>query len=51
MLSDHLDIWRIEMPGAHAQYDQCWSDETHEQHQINRLLAGYRHHGENNVMV
>jgi hypothetical protein len=48
ILGDHLDIWRIEMPGASAQYDHVWSQADHEQHQIRKLQAGYRHHGESN---
>ena len=51
ILSNHLDIWRIEMPGVVAQYDQCWSNDDHEQYQINKLLAGYRHHGDKNALV
>lgn len=45
LLSTHLDIWRIEMPGATAQYDHCWSDSDHEQYQISLLTQGYKHHG------
>jgi hypothetical protein len=48
VLSGHLDIWRIEMPGASAQYDHVWSQADHEQHQIEKLQAGYRHHGDSN---
>ena len=45
MLSLHLDIWRIEMPGISAQYDTCWSDDDHESLQIRKLQAGYKHQG------
>lgn len=51
ILSSHLDIWRIELPGGiSAVYDQCWTDPDHEQQQINRLRAGYRYHGERNEL-
>jgi hypothetical protein len=51
-LSQHLDIWRVELPGGiSAQYDQCWSDPDHEQQQIARLTQGYQHHGEHNELA
>lgn len=51
-LSQHLDIWRVELPGGvSAQYDQCWSDPDHEQQQIARLTRGYQHHGEHNELA
>lgn len=51
-LSQHLDIWRVELPGGvSAEYDQCWSDPDHEHQQIARLTQGYQHHGEHNELA
>ena len=51
MLSQHLDIWRVEVPGASAQYDHCWSDIDHEQQQIAMLQRGYQHQGARHEVV
>jgi hypothetical protein len=37
ILSNHLDIYKIEINGHQATYDYCWSDEDFEQHQMRRL--------------
>jgi hypothetical protein len=41
ILSDHLDIYRIEVDGVTATFDYCWSDATYKQQQIDRMKPGY----------
>jgi hypothetical protein len=41
MMSDKLDIYSIEIDNVKAVYDYSWSDEDHEQRQIQFLMPGY----------
>lgn len=41
MLSDHLDIFAIEVNGTKANFDYCWSDSNYKQQQIEMMRAGY----------
>ena len=43
ILSDHLDIFRVEANGKWATYDYHWSDEDWRQKQIDFLRPGYRY--------
>ena len=40
-LSDHLDIYAIEVNGIKATFDYCWSDPDYKQQQINIMRPGY----------
>ena len=40
-LSDHLDIYKIEVDGVTGTFDYCWSDPTYKQMQINMMKPGY----------
>ena len=41
ILSNHLDIYRIETAEASATYDYAWTDADYQQQQIARLKPGY----------
>lgn len=41
LLSNHLDIYQIEVNGHRATYDYCWSDPDHQQMQIDMMKPGY----------
>jgi len=41
ILSNHLDIYRIETDSISATYDYTWTDPDYYQQQINRLKPGY----------
>lgn len=41
IMSDYLDIYRIEVDGVNNTYDYCWSDSTYQQMQINMMKPGY----------
>jgi flagellar capping protein FliD len=41
ILSNHLDIYRIETDSVSAQYDYTWTDADYYQQQIERLQPGY----------
>ena len=41
MLSDHLDIYAIEVNGTKAIFDYCWSDPDYKQQQIEMMRPGY----------
>jgi hypothetical protein len=41
MLSDHLDIYRVEVDGVAQTYDYCWTDADYQQQQIQQLRPGY----------
>jgi hypothetical protein len=40
-LSDHLDIYSIEIDGVINTFDYCWSDDNYKQQQINMMRPGY----------
>jgi hypothetical protein len=40
-LSDHLDIYRVEIDGVAQTYDYCWTDPDYKQQQIDQLRPGY----------
>ena len=40
-LSDHLDIYRVEIDGVGQIYDYCWTDADYQQQQIQQLQPGY----------
>ena len=40
-LSDHLDIYRIEVDGVSNTFDYCWTDSTYKQMQIDMMRPGY----------
>ena len=40
-LSDHLDIYKIEVDGVAGTFDYCWSDPAYKQMQINMMKSGY----------
>jgi hypothetical protein len=42
-LSNHLDIYQIEVNGTVGTFDYCWSDDTYKQLQINTMKPGYDH--------
>jgi hypothetical protein len=44
IMGNYLDIYSLEADGEHAIYDYSWSDEDHEQRQINYLMPGYNSH-------
>ena len=41
ILSDHLDIYSIEIDGVKQTYDYCWSDPNYKQMQIDMMRPGY----------
>jgi len=41
ILSDHLDIYSIEIDGVKQTYDYCWSDSNYKQIQIDMMRPGY----------
>lgn len=41
ILSDHLDIYSIEVDGVVGVYDYCWSDSNFKQMQIDMMKSGY----------
>ena len=41
VLSEHLDIYKIEVDGASNTFDYCWSDDNYKQMQINIMKPGY----------
>jgi len=41
MLSDHLDIYAIEVNGTKAIFNYCWSDKEYRQQQIEMMRPGY----------
>jgi hypothetical protein len=41
MLSDHLDIFSIEVNGTKAIFNYCWSDPDYKQQQIEMMKPGY----------
>jgi hypothetical protein len=41
MLSDHLDIYSIEVDGIRNMFDYCWSDNNYKQMQIDIMKPGY----------
>lgn len=43
ILSNHLDIYKIEAGNITATYDYAWTDTGYYQQQINRLKPGYDH--------
>jgi len=44
IMGNYLDIYSLEVDGQTAVYDYIWSDEDHEQRQINYLMPGYNSH-------
>jgi hypothetical protein len=40
-LSDHLDIYSIEIDGVKNVFEYCWSDNTYKQMQIDIMRPGY----------
>ena len=42
-LSQHLDIYCIEVDGVSTQYDYCWSDADYDQQLIKKMTPGYNH--------
>lgn len=43
LLSQHLDIYAVEVNGRRAVYDYVWSDKDYQQMQIDMLRPGYRY--------
>jgi hypothetical protein len=43
MLSNHLDIYQIEVCGVINTYDTCWTDTDYKKQQIDAMKAGYEH--------
>jgi len=41
MLSNHLDIYKIEVDGVTNTFDYCWSDYNYKQMQIDIMKPGY----------
>jgi hypothetical protein len=41
ILSNHLDIYKIEVDGVSNTFDYCWSDYNYKQMQINIMKPGY----------
>lgn len=41
IMSNYLDIYRIEVDGVNSTYDYCWSDSTYQQMQIDMMKPGY----------
>lgn len=46
-LTDHLDIYRVEINGISQTYDYCWTDADYVQQQIDQLRPGYEYHSRN----
>ena len=40
-LSNHLDIYKIELNGISCTYDYCWTDADYKQQQIDKMKPGY----------
>jgi hypothetical protein len=49
VLSDHLDVYKIEVNGHTATYDYCWTDSDYKQQQIAQLRPGYDHSSKDRV--
>ena len=43
ILSQHLDIYSIEVDGIKNTFDYCWTDPDYKQQQINMMRPGYDH--------
>ena len=43
MLSDHLDIYKIQVDEIANTYEYCWNDISYKQMQINMMKPGYDH--------
>jgi len=43
ILSNHLDIYKIEVDGISNTFDYCWSDYNYKQMQIDIMRPGYDH--------
>jgi len=43
ILSQHLDIYSIEVDGIKNTFDYCWTDSDYKQQQINMMRPGYDH--------
>jgi hypothetical protein len=43
MLSDHLDIYSVEINGTRTIFDYCWNDKNYKQQQIDMMRVGYDH--------
>ena len=43
ILSNHLDIFQIEVDGVSGTFEYCWTDLDYKQQQINMLRPGYDH--------
>ena len=43
LLSNHLDIYRIEVGDTTNTFDYCWSDHNYKQMQIDMMRPGYEH--------
>ena len=41
ILSEHLDVYHIDVDGVSATYDYCWTDPDYQQQQIQQLKPGY----------
>lgn len=41
VLSNHLDIYAVEVDGVKKVYDYCWSDANYQQMQIDMMKPGY----------
>ena len=41
MLSNHLDIYKIEVDGVSNTFEYCWTDSTYKQMQIDMMKPGY----------
>jgi hypothetical protein len=41
ILSNHLDIYCIEVDGVKQTYNYCWTDDNYKQQQIDQLRPGY----------
>jgi hypothetical protein len=48
-LSNHLDIYKIEVDNVSATFNYCWTDADYEQQQIDRLRPGYNYHTRNQL--
>jgi hypothetical protein len=40
-MSQHLDIYKIEVDGVSATYDYCWTDVDYKEQQIAMMKPGY----------
>jgi len=43
ILSNHLDIYQIEVGDITGTFDYCWNDHNYKQMQIDRMKPGYEH--------